>query len=317
MEDQGIAEFCTWVIHLRMDQSFDWNHARAFLATAETGSLSAAARRLNLTQPTIGRQITALETELGVTLFERIGRRLQITDAGRDLLTHVRHMQVGADRMALTAVGQSQSVEGTIRITASDIFSAQLLPDILFELRQIAPRLKIDLLATNSIADLMRREADIALRHVRPTEPDLFARLVMDTPVSFYASQSYLDARGAPQTLEDMSDHDFIGYGNDPLMIERLAEYGINLTTDNFKVGSENGLVAWELLRRGLGIAPITDMIGQTTPGVERLLPKVKPFTIPIWLVTHRELHTSRRIRLAFDLIAEHLGKLKGGHPRD
>ncbi|MDH5452601.1 MAG: LysR family transcriptional regulator, partial [Paracoccaceae bacterium] len=143
--------------------TFDWNHMRAFLATAEGGSLSAAARALGQTQPTLGRQVAALEAQLGIMLFERVGRSLALTQSGRDLLEHVRSMGEAANRISLAASGQSQSIEGRVRITASDIMSAYVLPPVLRHLRQLAPLLDIDIVAANDIRDLMRREADIAI----------------------------------------------------------------------------------------------------------------------------------------------------------
>lgn len=288
---------------------FDWNHIRAFLATAETGSLSAAARQLGQTQPTLSRQIAALEADLGVMLFERIGRALQITQAGLELLDHTREMGQAANHIALTASGQAQSIEGLVRITASDIMSAYILPDLLRELRAQAPRLRIDVIASNDIRDLMRREADIAIRHVRPDQPDLIARLVNEASGHFYATTEYLNRAGRPKTLAELSKHEFISFGDTAQMIAYLDPLGIHLTEDNFRLGSQNGIVSWEYAKQGFGIAPMSEVVGDATPGVERVIPNMKAIKFPIWLTTHRELHTSRRIRLVFDLLADHLSK--------
>ncbi|MDI3338409.1 LysR family transcriptional regulator [Defluviimonas aestuarii] len=289
--------------------SFDWNHVRAFLATAEKGSLSAAARVLGLTQPTLGRQVAALEQDLGILLFERVGRTLHLTEAGRDLLGHVRAMGAAADRVALAANGQSQSIEGMVRITASEGLSAHILPAALKRIREVAPRLEIDIVAANDIRDLMRREADIAIRHVRPEQPDLIARLVREARAYFYASPGYLAARGRPRTLADLARHDFIGFGDNRRMLDYLQPLGMPVTEANFRIGSANGIVAWELARQGFGIAPMWDDLARLNPEMERILPDLKPITFPIWLTTHRELHTSRRIRLVFDLLAEFLSR--------
>ncbi|MBY6067731.1 LysR family transcriptional regulator [Leisingera aquaemixtae] len=283
----------------------DWNHIRAFLATAETGSLSAAARQLGLTQPTLSRQVAALEAELGVLLFERLGRSLALTEAGHELRAHSRRMGAAADALALAASGQAQSIEGTVRITASDVMSAHVLPPLLQQLRQRAPNLTVDVVAANDIRDLMRREADIAIRHVRPEQPELIARLVQEATGHFYAAKSYLDRRGRPSSLDDLGDHDFVGFGDASRMIEYLEPMGIPITPDNFRIGSNSGLVAWELVRHGFGITPMSDEVAAAAPEVERLLPGSDAMTFPVWLTTHRELHTSRRIRLVFDLLAE------------
>ena len=288
--------------------SYDWNQIRAFLATAEEGSFSAAARALNLTQPTLGRQVAGLEEGLGVTLFERTGRSLVLTEAGHDLLAHTRAMAEAAYRISLTASGASQTVEGLVRITASDVMCATLLPPIVADIRRAAPGIEIDIVADNAISDLLHRDADIAIRHVRPEQPDLTARLVQEATGRPYAASRYLEARGRPTSAEALTDYDFIGTGDTARIIEFLGTVGIKVSKENFKVGSENIIVAWELVRQGLGIALMSDDVAARTPGVEPVLPDMPPITFPIWLVTHRELHTSRRIRLVFDLLAEALG---------
>ncbi|GAA6209409.1 LysR family transcriptional regulator [Cognatishimia sp. WU-CL00825] len=289
----------------------DWNHIRAFLATADTGSLSAAARHLGLTQPTLSRQVAALEDELGIMLFERVGRTLELTQAGVEMLEHTRLMGEAADRVSLVATGQSQAIDGEVRITASDVFSAYLLPPALKKLREVAPDLYIIVVAANEIQNLMRREADIALRHVRPEQPDLIARLVAEPKAYLYAAQDYLDTKGVPTTLADLAHHDFVSFGDTKEMIGFLEPLGMPVTPKNFPIGSKNGLVAWQLCQDGFGIAIMGEDVAQLTPGMVRLLPDMPPIVFPIWLVTHRELHTSRRIRLVFDLLADHLSGKK------
>lgn len=287
--------------------AFDWNQARAFLATVEEGSLSAAARALGLTQPTLGRQVAALEEDLGILLFERVGKSLVLTPSSLELLDHVKAMCDAANRISLTASGQSQTIEGQVRITASDVMSAHILPPALKKLREMAPLLEIDVVAANDIRDLQLREADIAVRHVRPEQPDLIARHVSDATAHFYASNIYLDRHGRPESFDALSDHAFIGFGDNDRMIERLNAFGLSLTRENFRLGSESGVVAWEMARQGLGIIVMSDDVAADAPGIERLLPEMEPFVFPIWLTTHRELHTSRRIRLVFDLLADFL----------
>ena len=295
---------------MNMLRRFDWSHISAFLATAETGSLSAAARKLGLTQPTLSRQVAALEDSLSVLLFERVGKSLRLTEAGNLLLEHARAMGDAADRIAIAATGQSQDIDGTVRITASDVVSAHVLPSVLRRLRETAPKLEIDIVATNDIRDILRREADIAIRHVRPEQPDLIARLVQDSTAHFYATTSYLDRNGRPKTAKDMATHDFISFGDVNMMIAYMKDKGLNLTSSNFKIGSANGLVAWGLAREGFGLSAMSDDVARATPGMERIdVASVDAITFPTWLVTHRELHTSRRIRLVFDMLAEFLAR--------
>lgn len=289
--------------------SFDWNQARAFLATVEEGSLSAAARELGLTQPTLGRQVAALEAALDVLLFERIGKSLVLTQSGLELLDHVRAMYDAANRISLTASGQSQAIEGRVRITASDVFSAYILPDALKQLREIAPLLEIDVVAANDIRNLQLREADIAIRHVRPEQPDLIAKLIGDGAGHFYASSSYLESHGRPASKSDLAGHDFVGFADNERLVDILNQMGHSLSVDNFRVGSKNGVVAWEMARSGLGIIIMSDKVAEETEGMECVLPDMEPMLFPIWLTAHRELHTSRRIRVVFDLLADFLAK--------
>lgn len=287
--------------------AFDWNQARAFLATVEEGSLSAAARQLGLTQPTLGRQVAALEASLDVVLFERIGRSLVLTQSGIELLDHVQAMFDAASRVSLTASGQSQAIEGRVRITASDVMSAHFLPAALMQLREAAPRLEIDVIAANEIQNLQLREADIAIRHVRPEQPDLIAKLIGDGVAHFYACSNYLNKRGRPACEKELSQHDFIGFGDNERMVDTLNQMGLSLSVENYRVGSASGLVAWEMARAGLGVIIMSDKVGEGAEGMERVLPDRDPMLFPIWLTTHRELHTSRRIRIVFDLLSDFL----------
>lgn len=286
---------------------FDWNRARAFLVTAEEGSLSAAARALGMTQPTLGRQVSALETELGVALFERGGRGLELTPSGLDLLEHVRAMGDAASRFSLTASGQTTSIEGSICITATEVMAAFVLPPILARLRQLEPGIEIELIASNSTSDLKRREADIALRAVRPTQPDLIARKVRGSNFNIYAATSYLHRLGNPTSPEDFSGADFLGINRLSIPIEALNARGFTLTPRNFPVMTEHHLVQWALVKNGLGIGFMTEDVGDAEPMVERALPNLDPFPVEVWLVAHRELKTSRRVRIVYDFLVSEL----------
>ncbi|OWU86491.1 LysR family transcriptional regulator [Oceanicola sp. 22II-s10i] len=289
--------------------TFDWNQARAFLATAERGSLSAAARDLGQTQPTVGRQIAALEERLGVTLFDRVGRGLVLTQAGRDLMVHVRTMEEAATRFALGAAGRAEDIGGEVTITASDMIAVHTLPPILAEIARVAPEIRITLIASNEMQDLARREADIAIRHVRPTQGDLTARLVAEKSARLYATPGYLDRAGRPRTLEDLSRATFIAMGPGPEFARQLTQRGIPVTADQITHVTANGLAYWALVQEGLGIGVITDDVAARTPGVEPVLPDIAVVQVPVWLVTHRELHTSRRMRLVFDTLARRLSR--------
>lgn len=287
---------------------FDWNRARAFLVTAEEGSLSAAARALGMAQPTLGRQVEALQEELGVVLFERTGRGLELTPSGRDLLEHVRTMGEAAGRLSLGATGRAQALEGTIAITASEIDAAYLLPPIIERLRRTASGLTVDLIAKNSAADLRRREADIAIRNFRPDQPELIARKIKDVTARLYVSQRYLEAFGRPLTLETLHEADFISLWSPETYLAGLVQAGLPVDRSNLTVLTDSHLVHWEMVKSGAGIGMVPEFLGETTPGIVPAFDgDYAPFTFPIWLTTHRELNTSRRVRMVFDFLTEEL----------
>lgn len=285
---------------------FDWDLAKTLLAVADEGSLSAAARALGQTQPTVSRQIAALEAALGATLLERTGRSVEMTPFAIELLDHIRAMASGADLISLAAFGQSNSVEGQVRITASELMSAYVLPDVLTEIRRQAPALEIDLVADNGIRDLVRREADIAIRHARPEQPNLMAKRVGDETLGFYASPAYLDAMGQPEA-GNLRKHQIISYVEADRMLSYLQPAGFELTRANFRLSSSSQFAALEMARAGMGMIIAPQWAAMKFPGLQPVLPSADAFKIPTWLVTHSEMKTSRRIRLVFDHLAGHL----------
>ena len=206
---------------------FDWNHARAFLVAAEEGSFSAAGRVLSIAQPTIGRQVAALEEELGVALFERIGNAIKLTSAGLDLMEHLRAMGDAATRVSLTAAGKSLSIDGTVCITASELIAAHVLPPIIGRMRRTHPGIEIEIVASNTARDLRRREADIAVRNFTPTQPDLVAKKIADRDARLYAAPAYLKRLGNPTSPAGLSQADFFGFDRTDLMIKGLRALGL------------------------------------------------------------------------------------------
>ncbi|WP_323767535.1 LysR family transcriptional regulator [Antarctobacter sp.] len=296
-------------MHRRMDWrsvTFDWNRARAFLVTAEEGSLSAAARALGMTQPTLGRQVTALEEELGLILFERVGRGLVLTQAGTQLMSHVRAMGEAAVGVSLAASGQAQAASGHVAVTASEIYSSWLLPQIARRLREVAPGITLEVVASNEIRDLKRREADIAIRNARPEEPDLIAKMVGEDEGTFYASFDYLSRLGAITGPADLARADFIGFKDNEDFAEALRKRGIPVTPASFPVLASSHAVHWEMARAGIGLGTVPCGMGDAASDMRRVLPDVR-FRYPVWLVAHRELRTSPRVRIVWELLADTL----------
>lgn len=287
-----------------MDATPDWTLTRSFLTVAEAGSLSAAARQLGLTQPTLGRHIAELEAALGLTLFTRQARGLALTDTGTALLPEARAMAAASARMALIAAGREQAVTGTVRLTASCIVSHHLLPPILADLRQKAPGIEIELVPSDSSENLLFREADIALRMYRPTQLDIITRHLADLPMGIYAAKSFLDRHGRPQTMDDLMAMDFIGMDRSDLMLRMMKYLGMERRREDFVVRCDDQVVYWNLVRAGCGAGGAQRAIGDADPLVERIAPFLTLPSLPIWLTAAEALRQSPRIRTVFDHLA-------------
>ena len=285
----------------------DWNQLKAFLETAETGSLSAAARKLGLTQPTLSRQVAAIEQRMGVTLFERVGKAMALTPTGLDLLEHARAMGAAAEALGLAASGRSQAVGGVVSVSATDVVATYLLPPLVRRLHEQEPGIAIEVISDDALSDLLRREADIAIRHVKPEQPELIARLIREAEANFYASEDWVKVHGHPRHAADAADLPFVGAYRSGRYLGFLRQHGLPISEGNFSSFADHSKAHWALVRHGMGIGAMLDEIARETPGMVRVLDEVPPVRFPIWLVTHRELRTSRRIRVVFEALAEGL----------
>ncbi len=287
--------------------SLNWNHLRAFLVTAEEGSLSAGARALKISQPTLGRQVSALEQEIGVTLFERMGSRLSLTPSGEGLVTYARSVGEAAMQFSLAASGQSQAVEGAVCLSVGELFAAYVMPPIIQRLQAIEPGVKIVMVASNQSSDLKRREADIAFRAHHADQPDLTSLEVCELASRFYASSDYLERNGH---LTE-SEHRFIGFDDCGGYLQYLNGLGFSLTEGNFPIRAEKHFVQWAMAKQGLGIVTALELIGDADADMERVWPDVSPIISPMHLVAHREVMKNRRVRVVFDFLESELASLE------
>ncbi len=228
----------------------------------------------------------------------------------RELLAHVRAMGQAAARLSLSASGQSQVIDGHVSITATDMTATYLLPPVLAQLRDKAPNIDVELIPSNDVRDLIKREADIAIRHVRPEQPDLIAKHVGSSSAHLYASQSYLARVGHPANVDDLSTLSFVGLSPIERFLPSVHASGLEPKVEQFKVTTPSGTVLIELVRQGLGISILPRHTARLFPELVSVLQDHISFPIPIWLVTHRELHTSQRIRFVYDLLTDSLGEL-------
>ena len=293
------------------DANYDWNDLKALLAAEDAGSLSAAAAQTGWSQPTLGRRLDALEAALGQTLFTRGPRGLKLTEAGADLVEHAKKVEAAAGALSLAASGRRDLVQGTVRLTAPEFISAHHLPQILARLIDAEPGLEIELVASNDTQDLLRREADIAVRMFRPTQPGLITRKVAELPLGLYAGYDYIVRHGRP-TLGDIGKHRMVGYDRSPLIREHVAQLGLEPPEGFFRIRTDDQVVYWRMVVEGAGIGATQRSIGDIEPRVARVLDELPLEPLPVWLTVHAELRTSAVIRTVYDYLADALGKLGG-----
>jgi DNA-binding transcriptional LysR family regulator len=290
-----------------MNSAFDWSLVRSFLAVLEQGSLLAAARHLRSSQPTLGRHVAELEAQLGLVLFDRTGRGLVPTDTALRLADAARAMQSGADQLARSAIGSDRSASGTVRITASQPVACFVLPPLLARMRLTLPEVQVELVASNSVSNLVRREADIAVRMVQPEQATVIARRVGKVALQACAHQDYLRRRGVPRQPSDLLAHDLIGGDRNDEILEGFAAMGFPVEREQFAFRTDDLIAVWQAVRAGLGIGFVSEHMVRTDPAVIPVLPKLRIEPYPVWLVVHKEIRTSKRIRAVFDFLADAL----------
>jgi len=287
--------------------NFDWNRTRAFLVTAEEGSYSKAAKALGMSQPTLGRQVTALEEELGVVLFEKLGNALRLTPTGHNLLEHVKQMADAANQFSLAAEGQSNELEGRICISATDTTAVYVLAPMMRKLRLRAPGITVEIVASNQASDLRKREADIAIRNFEPRHADLIARKMKTSRAYLYATPNYLQQFGDKPSKESFVHADFVGFNDSTPYLGALQEAGFPVSESNVQLITESHIVHWEIVKSGAAIGIMPDYIGDQEPSVQRIIQDMEPLEFETWLVVHRELRTNPKVRLVYDFLAEQL----------
>lgn len=288
----------------------DWTLVRSFLAVAETGSLSAGARRLGTSQPNLGRQVRALETQLGAALFRRQPRGLVLTEAGERLLPHARAMEAAARAMSLAAAGEDRRLEGTVRITASVVMATFHLPQVIAALRREEPRIAFEIVPTDESSNLLFREADIALRMYRPTQLDLVARHLGDIPLTLCAARSYLERRGMPVRGEDLRHHDLVGYDRSTLLEEEFRAGGLDVGREGFAVRCDENVTYLALVRAGCGIGVAQSTIVAADPGLVAIDLGLAIPRLPLWLVAHGAMRQVPRLSWVWDRLAAALAPL-------
>lgn len=288
-----------------MEAAPSWDFYRSFLAVVQERSLSGAARVLSLTQPTIGRHVAALEEALGVSLFTRSQTGLRPTEAATALLPHAQAMASAATALERAASGDAEEERGAVRISASEMIANEVLPPFLAAFRESHPRVVVELIVSNRATDLLRRDADIAVRMVRPTQAALLARKIGVVRLGLHAHPRYVERHGVPKTIAELEQHPLIGFDQEP-SVRRVDGLDMHLSRDLFAFRCDSDLAQFAALRAGFGLGFCQLGIAKRE-GLVRVLPGQIKLNLDVWVVMHRDLSQNRRTRLMYDHLAAHL----------
>ncbi len=283
------------------------DHIRTFAAVARYGSLSAAARSLGLTQPTVGRHIDLLESELKAILFARRREGMTLTDKGAALVDEAEEMLTAAAGFTRRAYGLDEDNSGSLRLSVNEVIGVLVFPHILPEFMERHSEIQVELVVTNAPANLHRRDADIAIRMFRPQQNDLIARKVCELPLGIYAHQRYLNRHAPPETLGDLRNHQMIGYDRETGIIDATIALGSAFTVEDFAFRTDNLLAQFEAIRSGVGIGLTHQGLAEKWKGVKRLLPELAIPPLELWLACHRDVRHNPRVRLMMEYLAETL----------
>ena len=283
---------------------FNWALVKSFLAVLDAGSLMGAARKTGQQQPTLSRHIAELETQLGAPLFERTGRGVTPTALALTIADAARQMEAGAHALTQQWVGSRRRTTGTVRLSTSHVAAAYLLPPILAQLQGAEPGIQIELLASNQITNLLRREADIAVRMVRPAQGSLVARKLGEVSIVAAAHESYLAQAGTPHKPQDLLQHRLIGYDRDPTIEQGFKKMGLLFTREHFALRTDDHIAYGRLVAAGAGIGFVARYNLPHWPGVRALLPQLAIPSLPCWLAVHREIRGNPVVRQVYDHLA-------------
>jgi DNA-binding transcriptional LysR family regulator len=290
-----------------MTSDIGWELYRSFLAVLNEGSLSGAARTLGVAQPTVGRHVAALEKSLGLALFTRSQIGLMPTEGALSLRSYAEAMQSTAAALERAAASQGTGVRGTVRVTASDVIGVEVLPPIIASLRDENPDLVVELVLTDRMQDLLRREADIAVRMARPRQELLVARRVGQIELGLHAHQRYLSRHGTPKTMADLTNHSLIGFDQTTAFIRSAGKVLSGWRREAFAMRTDNNLAQLALIRSGAGIGVCQAAIARRDDSIVRLFPRHFSLQMETWITMHEDLRNSPRCRVAFDALVKGL----------
>jgi len=295
------------------NNSFDWTLVRSFVAVLDAGSFMGAGTRLGAHQPTLSRHIAELEAQVGAALFERSGRGMVPTAAAAALADAARAMAAGAEVFAGTLAGRRAATTGTVRITTSQVAASHLLPRVLSDLQRAEPGIQVEVVVSNAMTNLIRREADIAVRMVRPDQGSLVARKLGDIAITACAHRRYFQRAGTPRSADELLRHRLIGYERDDTIVRGFARWGVKIDPHHFAIRTDDHMAYGRLVAAGAGIGFLATYSLDHWNGVVPILPDLKIPSLPCWLAVHREIRGNPIVRRVYDFLAEAVGeRLRG-----
>jgi DNA-binding transcriptional LysR family regulator len=282
----------------------EWGLYRTFLAVLREGSLSGAARALGLTQPTVSRHVDALESAVGFQLFVRSQQGLAATEGALELKPYAEALAVTTAAMLRTASGQGQGVKGTVRVSASEIMGAEVLPPIFVPLRERHPELQIELVLSNEVDNLLRRDADIAVRMVEPAQEALVVKRIGNVTLGLHAHRRYLDRAGAPRSFEALRRHSVIGFDRETPAIRSMRRRVAGFDAIRFALRTDSDIAQLMAIRAGFGIGICHVALAKQDPKLERVLSTAFDLKLGVWIAMHENLRSTPRCRVVFDALA-------------
>jgi len=286
----------------------NWGLFQHFDAVVRNQSLSKAAEDLGVSQPTVSRQIAALEAQLGLTLFDRTSTGLVLTPAALELVAHIEAMANAARNVSIAAGGQNETIRGSVRITTAQMLAHSVMSSLITGLRKREPEIDVELVVSDATENLIEREADIAIRMYRPDQADVIARKVGELKTGIYASKQYLKRKGTLASIDAIEGHDFVGYDRSDRHIRAFKQGGVDVERSFFPFRCDSERVCWDMVVNGYGIGSLPVLIAENEKQLVEQLPTLARRRIPVWLACHRELRTSRRLRRVYDFLGEALG---------
>ena len=287
--------------------NISWRLIKSFLITAKFGSLSAAAHNSGVSQPTISRDILQLEKQTGLSLFERTTKGLSLTEHGQNLLSSAQGMDKFANQFERVAFGLADELAGDLRVSANENIGYFILPSLIKKFRDRYPQIAVDLVIDNKESNLNKREADIALRMFRPSQADLYVKKLMNIPLSFYATQEYLDKHKSPENIQDLLNHTLIGFDQNMMLVSSAVGENMGVSREDFFLRTDSLLSQIALIRSGAGIGVTHKMVAQRYPELIQVIPQLTLPALELWSVCHRDIQQNNRIKAFMRFLSDEL----------